>query len=549
MRIESVTAMGFGALHNETLAFGPDLTVVCGRNESAKSTWHAAVYAAICGRSRKRGAGSRAQQEFAARYRPWDGTTWQVGATLLLDDGRAVGMHHDLDGQVNCAATDLATGLDVSSEVIFEGSPDASRWLGMNRDIFSAIACVRQADILSVLGRAGALQEQVESAATHAGTSDPTAAQAIGIIGSFLKENVGKDRANSTKPLRRAIEDMQRCQEALDEARGQHEQYMRLVREAARLADEVAAREADQMQAAAEVSRLTEQQGQAQALAALTAELQTSRQRGVSLAQRLATVDRLRDQGADRKPSVANDTRALTEVASAVTRWRNLADPPVLTGADASTLRAQLEALPEPPVGDQRPDPVVAQALRRYQIAQELAAQKQREEPAMPELSQQGVAAAAVGAVTLRAWAAELDRIARRYPRAAGRARWAGRVARDGRRGCRRHRRDRAGAHRPHSSWRRADRGRLRGRDCGPSPRRCGPISSRPATRAGHSDRETPGRAGADQRGIPSRRIRHAAHARGRGRALGAATLAAGNVGGRIACRGHSRRRSTARVG
>ena len=403
MRVESVTALGFGALQGPTLTFDPGLNVVCGRNESAKSTWQAAVYAAICGRSRKRGAGTRAQQEFAARYRPWDGTTWEVEATLRLDDGRAIGMHHDLDGQVNCAATDLTTGLDLSAEVMYEGSPDASRWLGMNRDIFSAIACVRQADILSVLGSARALQEQLEGAATHAGTSDPTAAQAIGIIGAFLKENVGKDRANSTKPLRRAIEDVSRHQQALDEARGQHEQYMDLVRDAARLRAEVAQREAD-------VARLTEHRNTLQDLTALTTALNTARAHSSSLTQRLQVADSLRDQGADRPPVVADDTRTLTEVTSAVTRWRNLPEPQVLTGPDSATLRAQLACLPEPPVGDQRVDPVVAQALRRLQIAQELAAQKKREEPAVPVLSPQAQSAAGVGAVTLRAWAAELDR-------------------------------------------------------------------------------------------------------------------------------------------
>lgn len=411
MLIESVTAHGFGALRNQTLTFDPGLTVVCGLNESAKSTWHAAVYAAICGRARKRGAAGRSQQEFAARYRPWDGTTWEVEATLRLDDARQIQMHHDLDGQVNCAATDLTTGRDLSAGVMYEGSPDASVWLGMNRDIFSAIACVRQADILSVLGSAGSLQEQLESAATHAGTSDPTAAQAIGIIGAFLKENVGKDRSNSTKPLRRAGDDVLRCREALDEARSQHEQYMGLVREAARLRSEVAAREAAVEQAQADLCVLTDRRDRAAALASLTADVQAAQRHGASLAQRLARADLLRAQGADVKPEPANDARILTEVTRALTRWRNLPAPPTLTGPDSATLQAQLDAVPALPVGDQRPDPALTQACRRLQIAKELASQKQREQPPVPELSAQGRAAAVVGAVTLRTWAAELDRI------------------------------------------------------------------------------------------------------------------------------------------
>ncbi len=384
MHIESVTAKGFGALQNQTLTVHPGLTVICGRNESAKSTWHAAVYAALCGRARKRGPGSKASQEFAARYRPWDGTTWEVEATVRLDDGRLVHLHHDLDGQVNCAATDVLTGRDLSAEVMYDGAPDASRWLGMNRDIFSAIACVRQADILGVLGSADGLQKQLESAATHAGTTDPTAAQALGVIDAFLKENVGKDRAKSTKPLRRAIEEVQAGSTDLEQARVAHAQYIELVREAQRLRSEVA-----------DYERRVE-----------AAALRKAEQRNTDLQERLHAVDRLRVMGADRRPAATSDTHAVTQVTRAVTRWHNRPIPPELTGPDAAALRAQLQALPTEPTGDVRPDPMVTQAWRTLQVAQGVHAAKQREQP--PELTgpPQGLD---LGAVTLQAWAAALE--------------------------------------------------------------------------------------------------------------------------------------------
>ena len=49
MRIEQVSVTGFGPLQDQTLALRPGLTVVVGGNESAKSSWHAATYAALCG--------------------------------------------------------------------------------------------------------------------------------------------------------------------------------------------------------------------------------------------------------------------------------------------------------------------------------------------------------------------------------------------------------------------------------------------------------------------------------------------------------------------
>ena len=66
MRIRRVIAQAFGPLAGQTLELADGLTVVHGPNESAKSSWHAALTAALCGLKR----GGR-DEEFE-RYRPWD---------------------------------------------------------------------------------------------------------------------------------------------------------------------------------------------------------------------------------------------------------------------------------------------------------------------------------------------------------------------------------------------------------------------------------------------------------------------------------------------
>ena len=96
MRIESVTAHAFGPLAGETLELAPGLTVVAGVNESAKSSWHAALYAALCGRSR--GAPTSADRRLVERYEPWDKAPWLLSAVVVLDDGRRLGVCQDLDG-------------------------------------------------------------------------------------------------------------------------------------------------------------------------------------------------------------------------------------------------------------------------------------------------------------------------------------------------------------------------------------------------------------------------------------------------------------------
>ncbi|MGW6449282.1 ATP-binding protein [Lentzea sp. NPDC055074] len=144
MRIESVTAHAFGPLHERTLPLAPGLTVVSGANESAKSSWHAAIRAALCG-------------DPSMRHRPWEGDSWRVAATVSLESGEVVAVDRDLNA-------DLA--------------PDGSRWVGLDRLSFAATACVDQAQLLTVLDAADGLQDHLRRAAATAGT-DGTVEQAL----------------------------------------------------------------------------------------------------------------------------------------------------------------------------------------------------------------------------------------------------------------------------------------------------------------------------------------------------------------------------------
>ena len=144
MRIESVTAHAFGPLHDRTLPLAPGLTVVSGVNESAKSSWHAAIRAALCG-------------EPSSRHRPWHGESWRVAAMLSLESGEVVAVDRDLND---------------------DSAPDVSRRLGLDRTSFAATACVDQAQLLTVLDSADGLRDHLRRAAATAGT-DGTVEQAL----------------------------------------------------------------------------------------------------------------------------------------------------------------------------------------------------------------------------------------------------------------------------------------------------------------------------------------------------------------------------------
>ncbi len=178
MRIEKVHIQAFGPFADCTLTLAPCMTVVFGTNESGKSTWHAALYAALCGSRRGKGQPKAEDKDFEQRHRPWDGDSWVVGGVISLQDGRRIELRHDLGGKVDCRATELTFGRDVSDQIIWEGSPDGSRWLGLDRRAFLATACVSQAHILDVLQDANALQTHLQRAAATAG-ADATAAAAV----------------------------------------------------------------------------------------------------------------------------------------------------------------------------------------------------------------------------------------------------------------------------------------------------------------------------------------------------------------------------------
>ncbi|WP_086662230.1 ATP-binding protein [Lentzea kentuckyensis] len=181
MKIESVTAHAFGPLHDRTLPLAPGLTVVSGVNESAKSTWHAAIRVALCG-------------EPSSRHRPWHGESWRVAAMVSMESGEVVAVDRDLND---------------------DSSPDVARRLGLDRTSFAATACVDQAQLLTVLDAADGLQDHLRRAAATAGT-DGTVEQALLRLSAPVDE------------LREARNRLREAETDLSLARREHTRYLEL---------------------------------------------------------------------------------------------------------------------------------------------------------------------------------------------------------------------------------------------------------------------------------------------------------------------------------
>jgi exonuclease SbcC len=340
MRFARVRAHDFGPLHNCELVLAPGITVVHGPNEAGKSTWHAALYAGLCGVRRTRGRQPPEDRDFRERHKPWTAARWRVTATVSLEDGRCVELQHDLDGKVDCRARDVSVGRDYSNEIMFEGAPDGSRWLGLDRRSFLATACVRQSELLQVKDDASALQHHLQRAADTAGV-DQTAAVALERIDAFRAENVGQMRANSNRPLPRAQRALDDAHREVRRARAEHAEYLKMIAEADRL----------QQQAQAAERRL---QLFRAAVASQRAQVEAAR---LSRARQLQS---LVPRGAP--TPLAEDDAVAQHARTALDAWRRRPDVKTTEGESVDTLRTQLTSLPQVPSGELTPDPRVLRA-------------------------------------------------------------------------------------------------------------------------------------------------------------------------------------------
>jgi len=365
MRIESVTAHSFGPLTSETLELAPGMTVIVGDNESAKSSWHAAIYAALCGRRRGKGRAPKDEQRFVDLHRPWDGGQWLVSAVISLDDERRIELWQDLDGRVDCHATDLALGRDVSGEVMHEGTPDAARWLGLDRHSFVTTACVYQAQLLGVLNGAEGLQSHLERAAATAG-ADATATEALDRLEAFRRDHVGRDDARSTRPLRQASTRLDQARRLLEDAGLAHSGYLQAL--------EVA----EQLRGSAEEVERRVALCEAAAARKLADDLRTRYERVAELNRRFASTAPPRATRADALSS---------KVARALEVWQTRPEPVVLDGPSAADLQAQITLLPAMPDGPLTLGPETQRAHDMLRQSEQALEAHDATRPGLPEAS------------------------------------------------------------------------------------------------------------------------------------------------------------------
>jgi DNA repair exonuclease SbcCD ATPase subunit len=350
MWVERITARSFGALRDESLELGPGLNVVFGPNEAGKSTWHAALRMALTGVRRGRGSTTREAAALEDRHRPWDDPDrWAVEARIHLA-GRRIDLVQDLLGKVACRATDLDLGVDVSAEITRpDGTPDASIWLGLDREAFASTLAVGQGEMLAVADDAGALQEHMQRAAAAHGT-DATAAGAIERLREHRRRAVGADTAVAKGPLRTAMRERDAREAELTDARQRHATYLEQL--AAADAASHALGEAERRLSAARLAR--------------------ARSAAEAASRRLDRATELAGRHPTPPPELAARDEVADRVAAALAAVRGMApEPGARAGRRPAEIEAELRALPPAPTGDLQPAESVLAAVRELELAAE----------------------------------------------------------------------------------------------------------------------------------------------------------------------------------
>ncbi len=369
MKILRVRAHDFGKL-NGALDLAPGLSVVHGPNEAGKSTWLQAIFAGLCGRRRGRGANTLEEREFERQYGPWNGKPWRATVKFELDDRRRIEIQQrDLKAKES-VAHDADTGRPIGDELIYSGSIDGSRFLGLNRQVMPSTLVIAQGDIQRLRQKKGdeasALREELQRAAASEGGA-ATAVQALSNLKSYAGTRVGTERKNSTRPLQRAIDRAARADQTLEAGRRRHQERGRIE---------------DSLRAASDRAE------RANLLVEACEQVRTERELK-RLGSRLAEIERLEGLFPDSEPppipAEAPDAAKAKELREAAFEYgRRPEAPPEPKGPSVEEMARKLADLPEAAEGDREVAPEVAAAASRWREAREARAVRERLGPGDP---------------------------------------------------------------------------------------------------------------------------------------------------------------------
>lgn len=135
MIIKSLEIISFGKFKNKTIEFTDGLNVICGNNESGKTTIISFIYAMLYGFGDNRGKSASLRE----KYTPWDGGECEGKLTAVLPNGKNITIYRKAGAMkkhdtLHIYDTDTALEISLSPEEI----------VGVGSDTFLKTLLIRQ---------------------------------------------------------------------------------------------------------------------------------------------------------------------------------------------------------------------------------------------------------------------------------------------------------------------------------------------------------------------------------------------------------------------
>lgn len=241
MQLETISIVGFGRLTNAEFSFHPGINLIVGPNEAGKSTLLQAIFAMLYG-FYDSGATKSSRRELMSVFQPW-GTTGEYRASLTfsLADRQRYRVERNFGNRMKTSVYLLPHKQDVSGRFRSDSQGRlyfADDLLGMNRTVFENTCCLRQSELVKLEDSATAIADAIMGLAT-AGAGDANSTQAIGLLETMLRDEIGSPRA-WTKPLAIAQSELKRLGQAVATATERQEQMWSIVREINQYEDRIA---------------------------------------------------------------------------------------------------------------------------------------------------------------------------------------------------------------------------------------------------------------------------------------------------------------------
>lgn len=331
MRLEAISIAGFGRLTNAEITFQPGINLIVEPNETGKSTLLQAIFTLLYG-FYDSGSVTSSRRELMSAFQPWDSKAeYRASLTFSLAEGQQFRVERNFGNRMKTFLYSLPHNHDVSDQFksdTYGRLYFADDFLGMNRTVFENTCCLRQSELVKLESSATAITEVITRLATG-GAGDTNSAQAIGVLQTLLRDEIGSPRA-WTKPLASVQSELKRLGQAVATATERQEQMWSIVREINQYKERIAHLAATR---------------ERQEYLKLLAEQVERRQARTRIDKVRQHVERQRETVVELQRYSSAPVHLLDDLMRCANRWADLKAQLTHTASARSDLERQLEAL------------------------------------------------------------------------------------------------------------------------------------------------------------------------------------------------------------